>query len=66
MKNKIPKCYNCIHAGDSFKLGKITHLHCENKKKYPEEEYKNGNLTAWDSLMEFSGTCKDHEFKLKK
>jgi len=62
-KTKKAKCYNCKFAGKQFKLTGVSHLHCEDDKQYPEEKFLNGDFTAWDTLMKFSDTCKNHEFK---
>jgi hypothetical protein len=51
-----------MHGGDQFKVNNKTHLHCGHPK-YKAEDFESGELTAWDTLMEFSQTCKDHEFK---
>lgn len=65
MKNKAkkPKCYNCKHSGKQFKVGNVTHLHCEDERQYPKEKWESGELTAWDSLQKFSDACDKHEFK---
>lgn len=60
MENK--RCFNCKHAGQQFKVGKVTHLHCEHPK-YTDEDFESGKLTAWDTLCKFSDTCIDHEYK---
>jgi hypothetical protein len=52
---KPKKCYNCKHSGRAFKLGKVTHMHCEHPDT-PEEP-------GWGTLMEFWQTCDMHEFK---
>lgn len=57
------KCHNCKHAGQQFKIDKLTHLHCENPKDYTKEKFESGELSAWDTLRVFSDDCKDHEFK---
>ncbi len=64
MLNK-PHCYNCKFAGKAFKIGKITHHHCEDKKQYNQEMFDRGEFTAWDTLRVFSDTCDNHEFKSK-
>ena len=64
MKNKKPKCYNCKHSGNKFKLDKLTHLHCEHPKYM--EQSKCGSLSIWETLRVFGDTCMDHEFKLDK
>lgn len=56
MKNK---CHNCKHAGKAFKIGKVTHMHCQ----HPEERAK--SESAWDTLTEFYSTCKKHESKVE-
>lgn len=60
---KKPKCYNCKHGGQQFKVVGKTHLHCEHPK-FTEEDFKSGKISPWDTLMEFWQTCKDHKFKL--
>jgi len=62
-KPKKQKCYNCIFAGTQFKIANLTYLHCWDEKQYPKEKFENGELTAWDSLMKFSDSCNNHEFK---
>lgn len=62
---KKAKCYNCKHASNQFKVGKLTHLHCENPSEYNQEKYDNGDFSAWDTLRVFSDNCISHEFKLK-
>ncbi len=59
-----PKCYNCKHAGQQFKVHNLTHLHCEHPK-WSEEDMKSGKISPWDTLCVFSETCNDHEFKPK-
>lgn len=61
---KKPRCYNCKHASESFKVSDLTHHHCLHLKY--DEDMKSGKLSAWDSLRVFSDTCNDHEFKDKK
>ncbi len=56
---KKPRCHNCKHSGQQFKIDKLTHLHCFHPK-YGERE----GLSAWDTLMVFNDTCSDHEFKI--
>lgn len=57
-QKKKPKCHNCKHAGEKFKLGpnSMTHIHCNHKKRLDERR------CAWDTLMEFWQTCELHEF----
>lgn len=62
---KKPRCYNCKYAGQQFKIGKLTHLHCvspEMEKYYKESPQP----SAWESLRVFSDTCEQHQFKIKK
>lgn len=66
MKNEKlpnPKCYNCKHASDPFKIAGKTHVRCCHKKN--EKGLLSGELSPWDILQEFSNKCEDHEFKLK-
>ena len=60
--SKKAKCYNCIHSGETFKISKVTHQHCEHPK-YTREMFESGELSPWDTLCTFSDTCKDHEFR---
>lgn len=60
---KKRKCYNCKHKGQSFKIAKVTHLHCLNENLYTEEGFKTGQTSAWDTLRFFSDTCNEHKFK---
>ena len=61
---KKRKCYNCKFAGNQFKVGRLTHLHCEDQKKYSREAYERGDFTSpWETLRVFSDTCDDHKFK---
>ncbi len=61
---KKPKCYNCKHAGNQFKISKLTHLHCGNPKEYTQEKFSNNEFSPWDTLRIFSDTCEAHEFKV--
>ena len=61
-KVKPKKCFNCKHAGPSFKIAGKTHMHCEHPK-YTEEDFVNGKISPWDTLMEFWQTCEDFEPK---
>ena len=63
---KPKKCFNCKFAGEQFKVGGNTSLHCLNQKLYPLDDFNTGKLSPWDSLMNWYSTCKSHEFKLKK
>lgn len=60
---KKPKCYNCKHAGNQFKIVKLTHLHCGNPKEYTQDKFDNNEFSPWDTLRVFSDTCEAHEFK---
>ena len=60
MENRKPRCYNCKHVSESFKISKLTHYHCLNPK------FKEVHTSPWDSLRVFSEKCNDHEFKPKK
>lgn len=59
-----PKCYNCKHASQSFKIAGKTHHQCNHPKH--EDGFKNGTLSPWDTLQEFHNTCDTHEFKPQK
>lgn len=61
---KKARCYNCKFRGQQFKIGKLTHLHCEHPQ-YSEERFLSGELSPWDTLRVFSDDCTDHEFKIK-
>lgn len=61
---KKPRCHNCKHSGDQFKIHKLTHLHCEHPK-YTDEDFESGKISPWDTLMVFNYNCSDHEFKPK-
>lgn len=52
-ENKAKKCGNCKFAGNQFKLGKVTHLHC----MHPETEIS-GKKDSWDTLREWYNHCK--------
>jgi hypothetical protein len=59
-----PHCYNCKHAGVAFKIGKLTHQHCQSPQA--KADWDAGKInSAWDTLRVFSDKCKDHEFKVK-
>ena len=63
MEEKKPKkCYNCKHSSKGFIIAGKIHHHCFHPK-YKEEDMKSGKISPWDTLMEFSQTCDDHEFK---
>lgn len=59
------KCFNCKFKGPSFRLGKITHMHCENPE-YNKELKIGGELSPWETLREFWQTCERHEFNNQK
>ena len=59
------KCYNCIHAGTAFKLGKKTHMHCTDPEQYTQEGFEKQEFSEWDTLREFWQTCKNHKLKTK-
>lgn len=59
---KKPKCYNCKYSGQTFKLGNVSHQHCEHPK-YTKEQFESGELSAWDTVNKFSDTCQDHSFR---
>jgi len=61
---KKPKCYNCKHKSEYFKIEKLTHTHCVNPKLYKEEDFISGKCGGWDTLRVFSDTCDEHEFKV--
>jgi len=60
MKTK-PRCYNCKFAGEQFKIKELTHLHCEDPKKYTQEKHDNDEFCAWDTLRVFDDICSNHE-----
>lgn len=62
---KRKRCYNCKFAGEQFKIGNKTHLHCQNRELYPEADLKSGNVSPWETLMEWRSTCDKYEFKQK-
>jgi hypothetical protein len=62
MKSKI--CCNCLHSGTPFKLGGLTHQHCEHLKY--KEIFIKGELNPWDTVMKFSDKCDDFNFKQSK
>lgn len=63
-KKQKRKCYNCQFAGKQFKIVGKTHLHCYNKEIFPEKDFENGKLSAWDTLREWWWGCEKHEFKV--
>ena len=60
--SKKPRCHNCKFSGTQFKIGKLTHLHCQSDEmhKYFNEHE---SPSFWHSLRVFNDSCDDHEFK---
>jgi len=60
---KAKKCCNCKHAGTTFRIAKMTHMHCENPDVHAELIAEKGmdNVSGWDTLVEFWMTCKYYE-----
>lgn len=56
-------CCNCKFGGTQFKIGKLTHLHCEDPKQYNQDKFDNEGFSAWDTLREFGNTCENFEPK---
>jgi hypothetical protein len=62
--SKPKKCYYCKFRSDTFKIAKLTHLHCEHPAKYSKEAYERGDFESpWDTLREWWDTCEDYEIK---
>ena len=61
-ETKKRKCYNCIHAGKQFKIGNLSHLHC-NEPHIQHERELGLYVSPWDTLRVFSDSCVIHEFK---
>ena len=59
-KKKI--CCNCKYAGHQFKVGNLTHLHCE-KPEYEEMAKNSDPPSPWETLREFGWTCDDFQPK---
>lgn len=59
-KQSKPKCWNCKHAGDRFKLSGGTHMHCHNPETHTPED------AGWGTLHEGCDTCKNHEYREAK
>jgi len=53
------RCYNCKYSGHQFKIGRLTHLHCQHEEATKKIE------SAWETLRVFSDTCHLHEFRTK-
>ena len=66
MTDQKPRCYNCKFAGQRFKLGNLTHNHCEDDKQFSHAGFDNGDFSPYDTVRKFSDTCKNHEFKEPK
>ncbi len=64
MGGKKRHCYNCKFAGPAFKVGKLTHHHCEDEGQYNQEKFDNGEFTAWDTLRVFADVCDNHRLKV--
>lgn len=62
MKQKAKICCNCVHGGTQFKLGGLTHLHCE-RIKYTEKELMSGKISPYNSLKEWYDKCEHFEPK---
>lgn len=62
-KQPKPKCWNCKFAGDQFKVGTLTHVHCFEPTQYPEERLEAGEVSPWETLREGWDTCSFHQFK---
>jgi len=60
---KKRRCHNCKFSGQPFKIGKLTHNHCEDPKVYNEEAFNKESWSAWETLRVFNNTCNNHEFK---
>lgn len=56
------KCYNCIYAGQSFKLGTVTHHHCQREGVIENKE----DVSPWDTLRRVFDTCQQHQFKITR
>lgn len=61
-KARKPKCHNCKHAGTTFRIANMTHMHCE-QPDYNQELIDAGEMSPWETLREFWHTCDRHEFK---
>jgi len=61
--SKKAKCHNCKFASKQFKVVYRNYVHCQNEELYPPQDFENGKLTAWDTLMSWYHTCNNHEFK---
>ncbi len=64
--NKTPKkiCANCMHSGHQFKVGEMTHIHCN----HPVLEVRSPltkDDNPWDTLREFWTNCESFELKSK-
>lgn len=55
-----PRCHNCKHAGETFKIDCLTHLHCQHPDRVATCQ------GGWDTLQEWWDTCDNHEYKTNK
>lgn len=62
---KKPRCHNCKFSGPQFKIGKLTHLHCESPT-YQKQADDGDTPNPWETLRVFNDTCDEHEFKEQK
>ena len=62
-KSKPAKCHNCKFGGLQFKIAGTTHLHCHNNEKFPIKKMESGEISPWDTLMEWYCSCKLHQPK---
>jgi hypothetical protein len=58
MKKK--KCYNCKFRSPAFKVGKVTHHHCD-RPTYQKRRDQGEEISPWETLVVFSETCKEYE-----
>src|SRR6478752_3503048 len=57
---KRKRCYNCKHAGSSFKVCGTTNMHCE----HPDDKISGAeHQNPWDTLRNFYDTCESWEAK---
>jgi hypothetical protein len=54
------KCYNCKLRSHAFKVGNLTHYHCD-APTYQQQRSEGKEVSPWETLREFSNTCKEHE-----
>lgn len=60
--DRKPKCYNCKHRTDAFKIGKLTHYHCVSPT-YKKMNREGKSISPWETLRVFSDSCDEHEFR---